>query len=432
MAWGSVASRCSVPPKSNPQKRSSIDRGVKGMNGKRIGTVVKIALTVAGVLLVAKLGLSLVKPDGDAAVKPPFQVAEVHRGTLETLVSSTGTLAAVETVDVGTQVSGTISRLAVDFNDRVKKGQVLAVLDPALFQAAVAEAEATVQKARAQLAQAEDEFRRNKPLLEQGFISEQDFLPYQTGVATAKADLASAQAGLKRAQTNLSYAVIRSPIKGIIIARNVDAGQTVAASFNTPTLFVIAKDLANMQIEATVDESDIGQIRQGQAVRFTVQAYPDRTFTGKVTQIRLQPQTISNVVNYTVIIQAENARGLLLPGMTATVDFVVAQVKNALLVPNAALRFQPKTNNQAHQTRPKAMTANAAERDNGYLYTLGEGERPQRLRVKTGPSDGISTAVTGNAIQPGMKVITGLRQKGQTARSGKGFFSIFRPPHHGR
>ena len=402
------------------------------MNGKRIGTVVKIALTVAGVLLVAKLGLSLVKPDGDAAVKPPFQVAEVHRGTLETLVSSTGTLAAVETVDVGTQVSGTISRLAVDFNDRVKKGQVLAVLDPALFQAAVAEAEATVQKARAQLAQAEDEFRRNKPLLEQGFISEQDFLPYQTGVATAKADLASAQAGLKRAQTNLSYAVIRSPIKGIIIARNVDAGQTVAASFNTPTLFVIAKDLANMQIEATVDESDIGQIRQGQAVRFTVQAYPDRTFTGKVTQIRLQPQTISNVVNYTVIIQAENARGLLLPGMTATVDFVVAQVKNALLVPNAALRFQPKTNNQAHQTRPKAMTANAAERDNGYLYTLGEGERPQRLRVKTGPSDGISTAVTGNAIQPGMKVITGLRQKGQTARSGKGFFSIFRPPHHGR
>ncbi len=402
------------------------------MNGKRIGTVVKIALTVAGVLLVAKLGLSLVKPDGDAAVKPPFQVAEVHRGTLETLVSSTGTLAAVETVDVGTQVSGTISRLAVDFNDRVKKGQVLAVLDPALFQAAVAEAEATVQKARAQLAQAEDEFRRNKPLLEQGFISEQDFLPYQTGVATAKADLASAQAGLKRAQTNLSYAVIRSPIKGIIIARNVDAGQTVAASFNTPTLFVIAKDLANMQIEATVDESDIGQIRQGQAVRFTVQAYPDRTFTGKVTQIRLQPQTISNVVNYTVIIQAENARGLLLPGMTATVDFVVAQVKNALLVPNAALRFQPKTNNQAHQTRPKAMTANAAERDNGYLYTLGKEERPQRLRVKTGPSDGISTVVTGNDIQLGMEVITGLRPQEQTNRSGKGFFSIFRPPHHGR
>ncbi len=131
-----------------------------------------------------------------------------------------------------------------------------------------------------------------------------------------------------------------------------------------------------MQIEATVDESDIGQIRQGQAVRFTVQAYPDRTFTGKVTQIRLQPQTISNVVNYTVIIQAENARGLLLPGMTATVDFVVAQVKNALLVPNAALRFQPKTNNQAHQTRPKAMTANAAERDNGLSLHSRRGRTP--------------------------------------------------------
>ncbi len=214
MAWGAVASRCSVPPKSNPQKRSSIDRGVKGMNGKRIGTVVKIALTVAGVLLVAKLGLSLVKPDGDAAVKPPFQVAEVHRGTLETLVSSTGTLAAVETVDVGTQVSGTISRLAVDFNDRVKKGQVLAVLDQPCFRPPSGRPRQRYKKPGRSSPRPRTNSGAINPCSSRGLSPNRNFFPYQTGVATAKADLASAQAGLKRARTNLAYAVIRSPIDG--------------------------------------------------------------------------------------------------------------------------------------------------------------------------------------------------------------------------
>ncbi len=361
-------------------------------------------------------------------MKPPFQFARVHRGTLETLVSSTGTLAAVETVDVGTQVSGTIARLAVDYNDRVKKGQVLTVLDQSLFRAAVGEAEAGVVKTRAQLAQAEDEFRRNKPLAEKGYLSEQEFLPIRTGVDTARADLSSAEAGLKRARTNLDYTVIRSPIDGIIIARSVDAGQTVAASFNTPTLFVIARDLSHMQIEATVDESDIGQIRQGQEVRFTVQAYPDRTFTGKVTQIRLQPQTISNVVNYTVIVQAENDKGRLLPGMTATVDFVVARAENALLAPNAALRFEP----QAAKKAQKPAGTTAEEGDKGRLYTLGERGRLHPLNVAKGPTDGVSTVVTGSDIREGMEVVTGLKpQDAQTARKGRGFFSLFGPSRHG-
>jgi HlyD family secretion protein len=398
------------------------------MTGKRIATVVKTVLILVGVLFLTKLGLHLLNPERASAMKAPFQLAQVQRGTMESLVASTGTLAAVETVDVGTQVSGTIARLAVDYNDRVKKGQILAVLDQALFKATVGEAEATVAKARAQLSQAEDEFRRNKPLADKGYLSEQEFLPIRTGVDTARADLAAARAALKRAQTNLDYTVIRSPIDGIIIARSVDAGQTVAASFNTPTLFVIARDLSHMQIEATVDESDIGQIRQGQAARFTVQAFPDKTFLGKVTQIRLQPQTISNVVNYTVIVQAENNQGLLLPGMTATVDFVVARVENALLVPNAALRFEPR---EAKKLLPSGQTA-AAEGDSGRLYTLGEKGGLRPVKVARGPTDGVSTVVTGSNIRQGMEVVTGLKpQDEQAAQKGRGFFSIFGPPRRG-
>ncbi|MEJ2699088.1 MAG: efflux RND transporter periplasmic adaptor subunit [Desulfuromonadales bacterium] len=213
-----------------------------------------------------------------------------------------------------------------------------------------------------------------------------------------------------------------------MIARNVDAGQTVAASFNTPTLFVIARDLSHMQIEATVDESDIGQVRQGQMARFTVQAYPDKTFTGKVTQIRLQPQTISNVVNYTVIVQAENDKGLLLPGMTATVDFVVARAENALLVPNAALRFEPQDAKKLRQP----IKAGAEDGDTGHLYTLGERGRLRPVKVAKGPTDGVSTVVTGSDIREGLEVVTGLKpQDQQTTRKGRGFFSIFGPPRHG-
>ena len=402
------------------------------MTGKRmIASIIKTILILAGIIFLGKLALPLLQPEGASAMNPPFQSARVHQGTLETLISSTGTLAAVETVDVGTQVSGTIARLAVDYNDRVKKGQVLAELDPSLFRAAVGDAEATVLKAKAQQAKAEDDYRRNKPLFDKGYLSEQEFLPIRTSVATSRADVASAQAGLDRARTNLAYAVIRSPIDGIIIARNVDAGQTVAASFNTPTLFVIARDLSHMQIEATVDESDIGQIRQGQSVRFTVQAYPDKTFLGEVTQIRLQPKTISNVVNYTVIVQAENNQGLLLPGMTATVDFLVARVADALLVPNAALRFEPP---EARQARPGRGAAAVDENADvaGRLYTLGEGGQLHPVPVKKGPTDGISTVVTGSGIRPGMEVVTGLMpQEEQAARSGRGFFSIFSPPRRG-
>jgi HlyD family secretion protein len=384
--------------------------------------VVKTILALAGILFLALLGLRYLAPRNSSATNPPFQVVQIGRGTMENTVSSTGTLAAVETVEVGTQVSGTISRLMIDYNDQVQKGEVLAVLDQSLFQATVKEAEAGVQKARAELAWAEDEFKRNQPLFEKGYVSEQEFLPIRIDVDTAKASLMSAEATLQRAQINLDYTVIRSPIEGTVIQRSVDAGQTVAASLSTPTLFLIAEDLSRMQIEADVDETDIGQISQGQKVRFDVQSYPDLSFTGVVRQIRLQPETISNVVTYTVIVEAPNDQALLLPGMTATVDFIVEQVESALLVPNAALRFQPRQGPGADTD--KGISTSAETLGQGRVFCLTAEGRPRAVSVTMGSSDGQVTVITASALEEGATVITGLSQNGTTPERGSGF-SLF-------
>ena len=354
-----------------------------------------------------------------AATQPAYLFATVERGTLENLVSSTGTLAAVETVAVGTQISGTIAKLLVDYNDSVRTGQILAILDQSLYQAARQEAEAGVSRARSTLQQAEEEYERNRPLIEKGYLSAQEFLPTRIAVETARASLSAARAVLIRAQSNLDYTVIRSPINGTIITRSVDAGQTVAASLNTPTLFVIANDLEQMQIEANVDESDIGQIRQGQAVRFTVSAWPEEGFTGSVTQIRRQPTTISNVVNYTVVVRASNHSGKLLPGMTATVDFVIERAENALLVPNAALRFVPVAGE-------KLAALPAGE---GRLYRLDPQGELQELRVKTGVTDGSKIVVSGAELQEEMQMISG---RAPAAKAGKkGLMSFLSPPRPG-
>lgn len=379
----------------------------------------KYALMLCGLIFLGQLVTPYLKSWGSPADQPQYLFATVTRGPLETLVSSTGTLAALETVEIGTQVSGTIASIAVDYNDHVRKGQVLAVLDQALFAAQVREAEANVAKARATLTQAEDEFKRNQPLFDKGFLSAQEFLPVRTGVDTAGATLAAAEATLARARTNLAYTVIRSPIDGTVIKRSVEAGQTVAASLNTPTLFVIARDLAQMRIEADVDESDIGQIRNGQAVRFTVQSHPGESFHGTVSQIRLQPRTISNVVNYTVLIDAKNDKGLLLPGMTATVDFVVNRVEDALLVPNAALRFQPP-----EETAGKDK--GGADGKTGRIFTLGADGRLQSVAVTKGETDGVKTVVSGTGVRDGLEVISGLKPAEKASKGN--FFSFLRPP----
>jgi len=300
----------------------------------------KIVISIVVLVIAAGAILAFLKFKQD---KPTFQFqfGEITRGDIENSISSTGTLNAVGTVEIGTQVSGTIARLYKDFNDVVRAGQLLALLDTTNLIAAIEEVSADFSQAQAQLDQAQAEYDRNEPLHQQGYISDAELITFRTALATRKAAIRSLQARMDRAKQNLSYAYIRSPIAGTIIQRNVEQGQTVAASFSAPVLFVIAEDLAQMEIHALVDESDIGNVKVGQAVKFTVPAYFDKTFTGTVRQIRLQPSVVQNVVNYTAVVDAKNDNNQLLPGMTATVEFITEQKEDILLIPNAALRFKP-------------------------------------------------------------------------------------------
>jgi HlyD family secretion protein len=302
----------------------------------------KKLFVILGALIALGAGVLLFVQHTSATkeVAEEFTFEVLSRGNIQNLVSSTGTLEAMGTVELGSQIAGTVDRVYVDYNDRVKKGQLLAVIDTTALEISVRDAEASLTRSKVQLRQAQTDFERHKKLFEEGLISEMSFLDKETAVETAAASVESAQAALERNQTNLKYAEIRSPITGTVIERAVEAGQTISSNGNA-TLFIIAEDLANMQIEALVDESDIGQIKEDMAARFTVQAFPDDEFNGIVRQIRLNPTVQQDVVNYTVIVDAENTSGALLPGMTATVDFVVEECFNVLLVPNTALYFHP-------------------------------------------------------------------------------------------
>lgn len=242
-----------------------------------------------------------------------YTLVTITKGNLESTISTTGTLSPVTQVEVGTQVSGTIDKVLVDFNDHVKKNQIIAIVDDHLLKLAVVDAESGCMKAEAQLEETQSILKQNTELSAKGLLSESELQVVKTTHKIAQASLVSARASLERAQRNLKYAIIRSPIDGTVTTRNVEAGQTVAASFSTPTLFIIAQDLSKMEIKALVDESDIGEIKDGQAVRFTVQAYPNRTFKGVVQQVRFQPTTTSNVVNYTVVVSADNQDHVLFP-----------------------------------------------------------------------------------------------------------------------
>ena len=316
-----------------------------------------------------------------------YQFTEISRGNIENTISSSGSLTPVTTVDIGTQVSGTIAKVYVDFNDIVRKGQLLAVLDTALLKAAVLDAQAGLEVAEAQLEEALLNYNSSQPLYERKLISETEYIPIKLNVDIKRAALKSAQAGLERAQQNLDYAVIRSPINGIVIAKDVEEGQTVAASFSTPTLFQIAENLEQMEIMAEVDESDIGLIRVGQPVRFEVQAYSDKTFEGTVKQIRLQPQTVSNVVNYTVVVSAENADNLLLPGMTATVDFIIQQINDVLIVSKSALRYMP-SEKEIQQARQRMHQKMMASREQTRQIDQGKGFEPEE-GLKGSGDDGL-------------------------------------------
>ena len=341
-------------------------------------------------------------------------------------------------MQIGTQVSGQISDLFVDFNDTVKKGQLLARIDPTLQEQAVADAQASLERARAQYLQTQRDANRSGELLSAGLVARSEFENADSSMDVARANVKSAQVALDRARRNLEYTSIHAPIDGVVVERNVDHGQTVAASLSAPQLFLIANDLTHMQILASVGESDIAKIKEGQKVKFTVQALARETFEGTVQQVRLQSATNENVVNYTVVVAVQNPEKKLLPGMTARVEFLTESAENVLKVANTALRFKPdpavvpsreagdgaSPSNQGATTRTRAgRTAGGSSASprlrmtGGTLYALGADGKLTPVRVRTGISDGKVTEVRGRELTEGMKIVAGTVQP-QSAESG--------------
>jgi HlyD family secretion protein len=284
-------------------------------------------------------------------VRPQYRTVTLDRGTIAQRITANGTLNPVTVVNVGTQISGTVTKLHADFNSAVKAGQVLAELDPSLLKAQIAQTEANRRSAEATLTLARATLARNQSLRDKGFISDSALDSARKDLDAAYAQLAMLKAQIDRDRTNLAYSVIRSPIKGIVVDRTIDVGQTVAASFQTPTLFKIAKDLQSMQIDTSVSEADIGTIQPGMPVLFSVDAFRDRDFTGRVRVIRLNPTVQQNVVTYNVVIDVKNDTGVLLPGMTAQVNIVTQRRDNVLRIPNVALRFRPSDDSDTKTVR---------------------------------------------------------------------------------
>ena len=367
--------------------------------------------------LCAALAGGLLLAGCSGAAKVEYLTAAVQRSDLIVTVSATGTLNPVTLVNVGTQVSGTVKKLNVDFNSRVAQNQILAELDQRTYMAAVRQSEANVAGASASLELAHSNVQRSEELYGKGYISKQDLdtAHQQSKTTAAQRDLARAQ--LDRDRTNLDYTVIRSPVSGVVVSREVDVGQTVAASFQTPTLFKIAQDLSKMQIDSSFAEADVGRIRVGQSVRFTVDAFPDRTFDGSVRQVRLNPTTVQNVVTYDVVVGVDNPDQILLPGMTAYVNVILSEKPAVLVVPNAGLRFRPPgvaapSAPAAGAGRPAGAAAGAARgpgRRNAprAIYVLRDGTA-QSVQVVLGGTDRRSTEVVSGELKEGDLVIVGL------------------------
>ncbi len=340
-----------------------------------------------------------------------YRTEPVQRGDIEETVTATGTVNPVTTVQVGTQVSGTIQKIYVDFNSRVRKGELIAQIDPTFFQTQLAQSQANADHAQASLRDAERLMNQNKVLYAKNLVAKNDYDSSVTAYDEAKAQLAQAKAALQSAATNLSYTKIYSPVDGIVISRNVDVGQTVAASFQTPTLFTIAQDLTKMQIDTNVAESDIGMVKVGQETDFTVDAYPETTFKGKVWQKRQAPITVQNVVTYDVVIQVNNHDLRLMPGMTANVSIVIHRKKDVLKISNAALRFRPE--------RPAGARLSSAEggqkRPSGPAVWVLENGKPKRVAVTLGITDGINTEVLAGDLKDGQAVIVEQLQQGQSS-----------------
>lgn len=363
----------------------------------------KKALVIAAVAAIATLAVWLLS-GGKKEEKITFDTAAVAPANIMNSITATGTIEPVTSVTVGTQVSGIVSKLFVDYNSVVKKGQVIAELDKTNLMSQLNTAKTQLATAQSQLNYQTANYKRYKTLFEKGLVAADDFDNAKLSYTQTKEQVASAKEEVQRAQTNLGYATITSPIDGVVLSKSVEEGQTVAASFSTPELFTIAQDLTNMQVVADVDEADIGDVKEGERVTFTVDAYPDDTFEGEVKQVRQEATTTNNVVTYEVVISAPNADLKLKPGLTANVTIYTAERKGVLSVPSKALRFTPQK-----ETVGKMKIVDAANAKNK-VWTI-EGNSIVAHKVNIGMTDGTNTQIVGG-IAEGTKVITGLNVMG--------------------
>lgn len=362
-----------------------------------------VIVLIIGVVLFALFGKSMFGSKESMI----YETAQIERRDISSYVTAIGTVSAVTTVDVGTQVSGTIKEIYVDYNSTVKKGQMIALIDPTTFEAQVEQAKANLmhakaalQKAKATLEDAQRNLNRQKLLWDRDLIARSELDAAQTnydlalaGVSEAEANVYQAQAALKKAETNLGYTRIYSPVDGIVVSRDVDAGQTVAASFQTPTLFTIAQDLTKMQIETNVDEADIGEVKEGLSVTFTVDAYPEAVFSGTIKQVRIASSVVENVVTYPVIIDVANPDLMLKPGMTANVTIITDKKEGVLAVPSAALRYRP-SDYSGDTLRGKV------------IWVLEDG-KPLPKEVKLGITDGAYVEILQGDLNEGQLVVIG-------------------------
>jgi HlyD family secretion protein len=363
----------------------------------------KKALVIAAVAAIAALAVWLLS-GGKKEEKITFDTAAVAPANIMNSITATGTIEPVTSVTVGTQVSGIVSKLFVDYNSVVKKGQVIAELDKTNLMSQLNTAKTQLATAQSQLNYQTANYKRYKTLFEKGLVAADDFDNAKLSYTQAKEQVASAKEEVQRAQTNLGYATITSPIDGVVLSKSVEEGQTVAASFSTPELFTIAQDLTNMQVVADVDEADIGDVKEGERVSFTVDAYPDDTFEGEVKQVRQEATTTNNVVTYEVVISAPNADLKLKPGLTANITIYTAERKGVLSVPSKALRFTPQK-----ETVGKMKIVDVANAKNK-VWTI-EGNSIVAHKVNIGMTDGTNTQIVGG-IAEGTKVITGLNVMG--------------------
>lgn len=353
-----------------------------------------------------------------------IDTANAEKGSISQTVTATGTIEAITTVEVGTQVSGVIKKLYADFNSVVKKGQLLATLDETMLRATLDQSRATLMEAEATLTFQKANYQRMKILYDKNLIAQADFDQVDYNYKQAMASIANAKASLRRNQVNLDYATIYSPIDGVILNRAVDEGQTVAASFNTPTLFTIANDLTRMQVQADVDEADIGQIRINQRVEFTVDAFTGETFAGTVTEVRLQPVVTSNVVTYTVIVNAPNPEKKLMPGMTASIVIYMAEAKNVVTIPVKALKFEPTAVNSTEQV---LTTEKAGKGTHVWVY---DGTKMHPRNIETGLSDGSHIEVK-TGLKPGEEVVLAVEAVVKSDETQKTVSSPFVPKRPG-